>query len=516
MKFIYDRYASLTSDLHENVETTIGSTTLPSWDIPYEAHDIASTFKKCLWDVPGGILGSVTLFKILKEIKYLPPSQLEAHGLRLIALALLSLRSSRRLDLVTAVFALLHNLVHDEERCQPRPSSPTSEQMTAGAFGVVFAPLLVGELIEDIDCASSPTKKTLFKNVLKSRQADAIERSQAMSLQKSRMLECSGIVEMLVGSWNSISRQMYLLETVLHKPLPQLKMSLKENMRPELQDIRDENVAPTEPALSSPQPCADPVEEEADDIFALPIVDAGAPLVRCASLNLSKTPPKVETIPLLPHSTTAVDLRTNRWPTMLASHRYHTQSSSAVELPWWERRKLEGSPVKSRKETLRKSSPARFDQAQEGPQDLQAREVQIAETSNAGKEEDEQDVQSNPTSEDTTSLGVSLGSRNTSHALSDMSSSTGSQKLRVSALYNKILQLELQLQAQSESTRALLREKDEEIKELQKKYGSARLRAFPSVERMRRNGEMLMREMAKPEFNGLIPNKLVEWPDYST
>lgn len=501
--------------MQENIETTIGSTTLPSSDIPYEAHDIASTFKKCLWDVPGGILGSVTLFKILKQIKYLPSSQLAISGPRLIALALLSLRSSRRLDLVTAVFGLLHNLTNGEEKCQPRPPSPTSEQMTARAFGVVFAPLLLGELIEDIDCATSPTKKTLFKNVLKSKQADKLEISQAMNLQKSRMLECGGVVEMLVGSWNSVSRQMYLLETVLHKPLPQLKMTLKENMRLEQRDTDNEHVAPAQAAKASTPPDVRVVDEKVDNIFALPLVDAGAPLVRSASLNVSRTPPNAKSFTPLPHSTTAVDLRTNRWPTMLASHRYHTQSSSAIELPWWERRKLEGSPVKSRKEALHGSSPARLDVACDGAKDPQAREAGNAELSVAGTEEGQQDIQSNPTSEDTTTLGVSLGSRNTSHTLSDMSSSTGSQRLRVSALYNKIQQLEQQLRTEKEASRALLREKDEEIRELRKQYRKARSGTGPGVEQLRSSSIMIDHKLAKPDFDEPRLDELIARLDVS-
>ncbi|KAK4242295.1 hypothetical protein C8A03DRAFT_11509 [Achaetomium macrosporum] len=141
----------------DEISSTICSPNLPS-HIKAGTHDVASTFKRLLSGLPGGILGSVALFDALAAIH----GQLDGEAeltrtkqtkvrARLIALAIGTVKSPLRRDLICAVFGLLCLIGRTAEKA-PREDGHgrplrTSDLMGYNALGIVFGPLLIGDLL---------------------------------------------------------------------------------------------------------------------------------------------------------------------------------------------------------------------------------------------------------------------------------------------------------------------------------------------------------------------------------
>lgn len=121
-------------------------------------YDVASAFKKFLSGLPGGILGSLRLFDALISIQ----TQLHAAPewtrtkyskvkARLIALAILTVKSHYRRDLICAVFGLLCMIGRAAETAEREDNRgrplPTSDLMGYEALGIIFGPLLIGDLL---------------------------------------------------------------------------------------------------------------------------------------------------------------------------------------------------------------------------------------------------------------------------------------------------------------------------------------------------------------------------------
>lgn len=109
---LYNHYCSL-DDGGEAISGTVRCPTLPE-HINCDVHDVASAFKKFLSGLPGGILGSLRLFDALISIQtqlcgdpeWTRTKQSKVRA-RLIALAIFTLKSQYRRDLICAVFGLL-------------------------------------------------------------------------------------------------------------------------------------------------------------------------------------------------------------------------------------------------------------------------------------------------------------------------------------------------------------------------------------------------------------------------
>ena len=136
---------------------------------------------------PGGLLGSIETFDAIKNVflKLEPDPALaaeEMNGLRakLIALTILSISSSHRFNLIQAIFGLFACIGDEAETARRNldteqvTTTNSSELMGYHAFGVCLGPLLLGNLIEELeetsnivdhhattddDASSTPTKK---------------------------------------------------------------------------------------------------------------------------------------------------------------------------------------------------------------------------------------------------------------------------------------------------------------------------------------------------------------------
>lgn len=519
-----------------HVEMTIGNASLPA-EVPVDAHDVASAFKKFLWDVPGGILGSVALFKALKMIS--STTFPDGPKIRLIALAILSVKSSRRVDLIQAVFGLLNSLKRTNGPLDLPQSFPLGlscpEHMTPRAFGVVFAPLLLGELAQSIDFGTerSPSPKKSIFQLPKSRQPSSLDRNLAMGAEKERITACSSVMEMLVASWDDIARQMHFLETVLHKPLPMPRIRFKENRAPEaaeqtspLSHISESSMsAHSTPKFSMLYSHTSAQQAAQADQLAKAVPHEDAPMisrsVSVAGVSHLAPFPMFEHARSLVHSATAVDLRVApRWSSPQPT--YRTQhASSATHLPWWEREiahhetlsLLETRPAtvpmfadsghsasQLQNDSLVGSPPVDQDNLQErgdssahrlplSAEDPRASTYLSLDGTSTGQQEASPTPHAHSQSTAISTLpegNAQADRRKTSHNSSEGSSRYGSQKLKVSALYDEILKLQHQLHI-----------KDEELRELRthRRYGPQHMRysaitqAQPEVEEMKREVE---------------------------
>ncbi|KAL2262444.1 hypothetical protein VTK26DRAFT_1293 [Humicola hyalothermophila] len=220
---LYDYYCA-DGDADE-IASTIRCPNLPA-HIKAGTHDVASAFKRFLSGLPGGILGSLSVFDALVAIHSqlkgdpeFPRTKQTKLRARLIALAIGTIRSQLRRDLICAVFGLLCMIGRAAEKA-PREDSlgrplPTADLMGYNALGIVFGPLLVGDLLgfymmRIADPASGlvvfpvtppPVKKERWKC-----HAGAAAHPPAQAVDKIHV--ANSITEMLITHWREIVRQM--------------------------------------------------------------------------------------------------------------------------------------------------------------------------------------------------------------------------------------------------------------------------------------------------------------------
>lgn len=220
---LYDYYCA-DGDADE-ISSTIRCPNLPA-HIKTGTHDVASTFKRLLSGLPGGILGSLTLFDALVAIHSqlkgdpeFPRTKQTKLRARLIALAIGTIRSQLRRDLICAVFGLLSMIGRAAEKA-PREDGhsrplPTADLMGYSALGIVFGPLLVGDLISFytmriadpgaglvvFPVTPPPAKKERWR-------CKAGEESHPPAQAIDKIHVANSITEMLITHWREVVRQM--------------------------------------------------------------------------------------------------------------------------------------------------------------------------------------------------------------------------------------------------------------------------------------------------------------------
>lgn len=149
---------------------------------------------------------------------------------RLIALAIGTLRSQFRRELICAVFGLLCLLGRAAETA-PREDAlgrplPTSDLMGYNALGIVFGPLLVGDMLGSYavklaDPSSglfivprSPSSSKSQKGKKKGKEVTE-DHIQPPFLDVDKIHVANNITEMLVTNWRDVVRQMRSLDTAM-------------------------------------------------------------------------------------------------------------------------------------------------------------------------------------------------------------------------------------------------------------------------------------------------------------
>lgn len=210
---------------------TVTSALVPS-HISHNVHDVAAVFKKFLNAVPGGILGSLSLFNALESIHkefYANPDTTESHRrearARLIALAISSVTSQHRVSLICAVLGLAAVIGHETQTALDSniesDQSPTTELMNYKGLGLVFAPLVIGDLTDGIELPSGGERASAgaldLPNSLPKRRKEngrkpSVPKFPGMStfldMSGARFKLVAGVFEMLLVNWRDVVAQM--------------------------------------------------------------------------------------------------------------------------------------------------------------------------------------------------------------------------------------------------------------------------------------------------------------------
>ena len=137
-----------------NTEVTVDSDCLPT-DIDYTVHEMATTFKRLIRRLPGGLLGP-HLFETFRNIIFKFKLQADPAGVHqfnpregavLIAMATRCEESLPRIALIWAVLGLAGVVGNETEEAKRRGN--TADLTDYRKLGYIFGPLLLGEAYEN-------------------------------------------------------------------------------------------------------------------------------------------------------------------------------------------------------------------------------------------------------------------------------------------------------------------------------------------------------------------------------
>ena len=264
---LYNHFCAL-DDGGEVISGTVRCPTLPD-HIPCDVHDVASAFKKFISGLPGGILGSLRLFDALISIQTqlhtdpeLTRTKQSKVRARLIALAIFTLKSQYRRELICAVFGLLcmigraaETYQREDERGRPLP---TSDLMGYGPLSICFGPLLVGDLLETytmrlanphgglILLPISPPKSRKERQKEKQKKPKTEDNTISFNTYVDKIKVANGVTEMLITHWRDVVRHMKDLKAL--KPLTSHKsLALISTTRPILRPSASDTFAIRKP-----------------------------------------------------------------------------------------------------------------------------------------------------------------------------------------------------------------------------------------------------------------------------
>jgi hypothetical protein len=229
---IYDHYCPTQNEANI-VDTTVCSPSLPTY-FKASVHDVASAFKKFLAGLPGGILGSLVLFEAFvaihsqlcadPELNRTKQSKLRA---RLIALAIGTLSSQYRRELICAVFGLL-SLIGRTAETAPREDGagrplPTSDLMGYSALGNIFGPLLVGNLLDSYTMKLANPSEGLILLPLSpprsrrdrsGRKSKVVDDTHPPPIEVGKIRVAGSITEMVITHWREVVRHLKSLDAL--------------------------------------------------------------------------------------------------------------------------------------------------------------------------------------------------------------------------------------------------------------------------------------------------------------
>ena len=233
---MYDFYQKqLEENNNEAVVATTALARLPN-HIHYSIHDVAHLFRKLLHGLPGGLLGSPSVFQALYNIQrfvYPDPSLSDKISRkvkpRMIALALSSVNLHFRIALICAVFGLLRaiNLASEEQEAETTVKGPHEmfAQIKEDALGIVFGPLLLGDKSDHILTDDSEVRSGLLvlpTAVNPAAAAQAVSRGKNKSRmdlgygkkQLERTRRAAMVCQMLIDHWEDVCHQMKRIDTL--------------------------------------------------------------------------------------------------------------------------------------------------------------------------------------------------------------------------------------------------------------------------------------------------------------
>ena len=228
------------------VQTTVQPGQLPL-HIEYTLPDVASFFKKILNGLPGGLLGSIELFEAIHSIfsRVGPDSVSTDDGVkklraRLIALAITSVPSPYRFDLIQAVLGLAAYFGNEAESArnafqstteQELERKPSSELMGFQSLGVCLGPLLIGDLIDKTNSpegASEGTPRTSTESNQKTKKKrlsivqNKLEKDADFTAHLERANLAAKTMQNLLMIWQEIVKELSII-TAQNRTAPQVR-----------------------------------------------------------------------------------------------------------------------------------------------------------------------------------------------------------------------------------------------------------------------------------------------------
>ncbi|KAG9252881.1 uncharacterized protein F5Z01DRAFT_624792 [Emericellopsis atlantica] len=228
----------------EGVSGTVRCPTLPS-HFATSVHDVASTFKRLLAVLPGGLMGSLSLFDALVAThsqlagkQESPRTKQTKVRARMIALAIGTVESQFRRGLICAVLGLLSLVGRTAEEAPTEDDNgrplPTSDLMGYNALGIIFGPLLLGDLLSQYKMnVATPASGLLLLPIspTKLQKAQKVRRKPFAGPRKEapktpvvdKIHIANDIAEMLISNWREIVRQMKAMGVHQSKPTSESK-----------------------------------------------------------------------------------------------------------------------------------------------------------------------------------------------------------------------------------------------------------------------------------------------------
>ena len=192
------------------VEDTVRTSRLPS-GTAYALADVCALFKKIIFQLPGGLLGSMELFDLLRSILLewhgdsdSSPEDVENFKAKSIALALSGISSLQRTHLIQAVIGLVACFGSEGDKALPAERAPAetrtmeiqaqpqSRIMNSSALSIVFAPVFLGTLSNEVNIS----------------QGDRPTPDSTLHPAFARVLVCREVLEALLRNWKSVINQL--------------------------------------------------------------------------------------------------------------------------------------------------------------------------------------------------------------------------------------------------------------------------------------------------------------------
>ncbi|KAL2138026.1 hypothetical protein VTI28DRAFT_7598 [Corynascus sepedonium] len=228
-------------------------------------HDVASTFKRLL---------SVAIHGQHKDESDIPGSRQMRLKAKLIALAIETVESQLRRDLICAVFGLLcligctaEKSLREDENGIPLLAS---DFMGYNALGIVFGPLLIGDLLNSYTKHATthtsgfdPSSSTSREAKKERRKPKGFEGAGQPSLAVDRIHMANNITEMLIRHWQEVVKYMKGLKALRSGSdnsllMTGLRASTSEGLALKIPHYTFEAVGPNE----SPVPLSPTLESE--------------------------------------------------------------------------------------------------------------------------------------------------------------------------------------------------------------------------------------------------------------
>lgn len=217
------------------VQATVQPGVLPI-HIPYSLADVSTLLKKIIKEFPGGLLGSLETFDAIRNILLildpdpaLNHEEVTALRAKLIALTILSITSPARYNLIQALLGLFAYFGDEAEAArgnvqvdptQPMDNAPSNELMSYQALGVCLGPLLLGDLIENLEGSQDETehdtasaREEKFK--VKRKRNALIQDKLRSPAHFASIVDCANltanIMQLLLMIWRDVVKQLAAL-----------------------------------------------------------------------------------------------------------------------------------------------------------------------------------------------------------------------------------------------------------------------------------------------------------------